>query len=214
MSDKGALRPPTGDSWQKAWELAVELTVAKLAESDLKDRCDKSGAVWDPHAGAVEIPLLDACFRIPRPEFTASNLTAGGEAPITERILLLHYLERASGTPPSGEWIGFVEVPGAELYLGNFRARSVDRLVRSFTDREESLVERAALIGGLAADHGDVAVCLQALPRVPVMVTLWRGDDEFPPSGNLLFDSTVSRYLSIEDMVVLAGMVAGRLCER
>ncbi|MDP6777453.1 MAG: DUF3786 domain-containing protein [Candidatus Latescibacteria bacterium] len=214
MLEKGSLKPPEGDSWQQAWELAVDLTVAKLAESDLEDRCKKSGAQWDPDSGMVEIAFLGDRYRVPCPEFTVARLADGGDAPITERILLLHYLVRATGAAPTDEWIGFVEVPGAELYLANFRARSVDRLVRAYSGREEELVGAAAAVGGQEADHGDVAVCLQALPNVPVMVTLWRGDDEFAPSGNLLFDSTVVQHLSIEDMVVLAGTIASRLCQR
>ena len=214
MLEKGSLKPPTGDSWQQAWELAVDLTVAKLAESDLEDRCAKSGAQWDPDSGTVEIPFLGDRYRVPCPEFTVASLADGGQAPITERILLLHYLERATGAEPTGEWIGFVEVPGAELYQANFRARSVDRLVRTFGGREEELVEAAAAIGGTVADHGDVSVQIQALPNIPVLVTLWRGDDEFAASGNLLYDSTVAQYLSIEDMVVLAGTIASRLCQR
>jgi hypothetical protein len=55
-------------------------------------------------------------------------------------------------------------------------------------------------------------VRLEALPRVPLAAILWRGDDEFPPTGNLLFDASVTHYLPAEDMVVLAGTAVGRLC--
>ncbi|MDI6632634.1 MAG: DUF3786 domain-containing protein [Thermoanaerobacteraceae bacterium] len=33
---------------------------------------------------------------------------------------------------------------------------------------------------------------------------MWGGDEEFPASGGVLFDATVSGYLSTEDCVVLA----------
>ena len=36
---------------------------------------------------------------------------------------------------------------------------------------------------------------------------------EFPASCNMLFDASVTDYLSIEDIVVLAGIVAGRICK-
>ena len=84
-------------------------------------------------------------------------------------------------------------------------------MVRSFNGKEEALVEAARTIGGTELNLGDVSVQVQALPRVPVAVTLWRGDDEFSPSGNLLFDASVTKYLPMEDMVVLAGMVASQL---
>ena len=120
-------------------------------------------------------------------------------------------METASGASPSQKWITFGEVPGGEIYLPVFRARSIDRMVRAFGGQEAALVEAARAVGGTELDLGDVSVRVQALPRVPVAVVLWRGDDEFPPSGNLLFDASVTTYLPMEDMVVLAGMVASQL---
>ena len=42
---------------------------------------------------------------------------------------------------------------------------------------------------------------------VPVALVLWRGDEEFPPDGTILFDRTVSKLLSAEDIAWIAGMV-------
>jgi hypothetical protein len=135
----------------------------------------------------------------------------GREVHITERILLLHYLAQASGSPQAGEWVGFEQIPGGELYLRNFRARSVDRLLRTYGEDDAPLPAAAEALGGAPLDLADIAYRIQALPRVPVALTFWRGDEEFPASANLLFDATVAEYLSTEDIVVLAGTVAGRL---
>lgn len=207
MSDEKLL---LRDSWQEAWTLAVDLTVEALQQADLRARCDKSGAVWNPGTRVVEIAFLNRIYRIYPPEFEV-RLEDGGKVPVTERILILHYLHTASGVPLSGEWISFGQVPGGEIYLPVFRARSVDRLVRAFNGREEMLVEAARALGGIEADYGDVSVKFRAFPHVPVALTLWRGDDEFPVSGNLMFDATVTKYLPMEDIVVLAGMIASRL---
>ena len=203
---------PQRDSWQEAWQLAAELTVEELQRADLEVRCASSGAVWRPEEEAVEIPFMGRAYRIGLPAFEVVLPESDEEVPLTAKILILHYLNNAGGARPSGEWITFAQVPGGEMYLPNFQARSVDRLVRTFDGREAMLVEASRSLGGVAADYGDASVQLQALPRVPLAVTLWRGDDEFPPSGNLLFDATVTDYLSTEDMVMLAGMVASRLC--
>ena len=50
-----------------------------------------------------------------------------------------------------------------------------------------------------------------ALPRVPVVLSLWKGDDEFPPEGNVYFDASVSSYLSTEDIAYLAGATVYRV---
>ena len=56
-----------------------------------------------------------------------------------------------------------------------------------------------------------MAVTINAFPRVPVTLVLWRGDDEFPPEGNLMFDSTVPDYLTSDDTHALCEIIAWRL---
>jgi hypothetical protein len=36
---------------------------------------------------------------------------------------------------------------------------------------------------------------------------LWKGDEEFPPEGNILFDRSIIGVLSAEDVAWLSGMV-------
>ena len=202
---------PQRDSWQEAWELAVDLTVEELRQADLLDRCRKSGAVLREPDGAVELTLLGQSYLLQPPGFTATQ--GGEEVHITDRILLLHYLQRATGKAPTGHWINFTEVPGGELYMRTFQARSVDRLLRAFGGREDALLPAAESIGAVATDLAEISFHVKALPMVPVALALWRGDDEFPASCNMLFDATVTDYLSIEDVVVLAGIVAGSICK-
>jgi hypothetical protein len=207
------LRDNPRDSWQEAWQTAVELAVGELRQVDMEDLCSRSGARWNAEDGVVEVDFLHSAYKVRTPEFEVF-LASGEEAPIREKILILHYLQTASGAPLSGEWIAFTQVPGGELYLGNFRARSVDRLVRSFDGREQELAAGAQALGGSPGEYGDVSAVLRVLPRVPVVVVFWRGDDEFPPSGDVLFDATVGDYLPLEDMVVLAEMAVTRLCKK
>ncbi|GAI34732.1 unnamed protein product, partial [marine sediment metagenome] len=42
-------------------------------------------------------------------------------------------------------------------------------------------------------------------------LVLWRGDEEFPPSGSIMFDATISDYLSAEDITVLCQTIAWKL---
>jgi hypothetical protein len=203
------MKPLQRDSWQEAWELAVDLTVDALRSSDLTERCRNSGAVLDDQGTSLEITFLGEAYQVSLPDFEVT--LDGRDVHITDRILLLHYLQLATGRSAAGEWTGFEQVPGGELYLRNFRARSVDRLLRSFGESDEKLPAAAESLGGRKLDLADISYELLAMPRVPVALTFWRGDDEFPASANLLFKASATEYLSTEDMVVLAGVIAGRL---
>jgi len=52
---------------------------------------------------------------------------------------------------------------------------------------------------------------LKALPRVPLTVTLWLGDEELPPEGNIIFDSSITGYLPTEDITVLCEILVLKL---
>jgi hypothetical protein len=43
---------------------------------------------------------------------------------------------------------------------------------------------------------------------VPITIALWRGDEEFGPEGSILFDSTVSEYLTNDDIHALCEGIA------
>ena len=58
---------------------------------------------------------------------------------------------------------------------------------------------------------GDVGVKIQAFPFVPLALVLWRGDAEFPAEGSILFDASVSKYLPVEDTVILAETAVWKL---
>lgn len=131
--------------------------------------------------------------------------------PVQQRVLIVHYLTGAlssGGSPVTGEWIAYQEVPDGRFYLDAFVKRAKQPLLAGFGERPDLLTELAGMAyGAVPLDHGDVSVVVRALPLVPIALILWRGDDEFPPEANLLFDRNVSGLLSAEDIAWLAGMV-------
>ena len=44
--------------------------------------------------------------------------------------------------------------------------------------------------------------------NVPALITFWRGDQEFGPEANLLFDQSIKQIFCTEDVVVLAEVLA------
>jgi len=61
---------------------------------------------------------------------------------------------------------------------------------------------------------GDVGVRVPFLPKVSISFVLWKGDDEFPPNGKILFDSTITSYLSTEGIVIASEMLFNELKKR
>ena len=60
-------------------------------------------------------------------------------------------------------------------------------------------------------ENGDAGFEFNVLPAVSLQLIIWTGDEEFPAEAGILFDKTIGRILSPEDVAWLAGMVVYRL---
>ncbi|MDQ1334160.1 MAG: hypothetical protein QG552_1110 [Thermodesulfobacteriota bacterium] len=190
---------------------AVELGIAGLTEKNPKRIADLSGAAFDPGSDgktALRLDFLGRGVTVAWPELRISFSESGDEMPIQEQILLLHYLNGAKGAAPTGDWIAYQEVPDGKFYLDAFIRRAKNPMVGVFGNQPELLVKLATKrYGASPLNEGDLSVRVQALPLIPVALILWRGDEEFPPEGTILFDRNVSEILSAEDIAWLAGMI-------
>ena len=57
-------------------------------------------------------------------------------------------------------------------------------------------------------DMADAAVQLLPFPRVPLYFLLWRGDEEFRPRLQVLFDRSIENTLSADAIWALVNRVA------
>ena len=126
-------------------------------------------------------------------------------------ILILHYLiKKLKGLPEiSGEWISFKELEGGQGYFGAFRKRAIEPVIRKYGKQPDDLTQLIERFPAKNIQFGDVGVALEAFEKVPILITLWRGDTEFGPEANMLFDRSISKVFCTEDVAVLSGIVAG-----
>jgi hypothetical protein len=196
------------------YKQALELGRKALADKEPDLLVSSSGAVIERNKQVTSVFCLnflnrEIIFSWPELEFVQRGSDA--ELPIQQQILLLHYLHGAwssSGAGITGEWISFQEVPDGKFYLDAFHRRAKNPLVQAFGHQPELLVKFAGeIFGAEPSDQGDVSVLVKALPLVPVALIIWKGDEEFPPEGNILFDRNIVEMLSAEDIAWLSGMV-------
>jgi hypothetical protein len=207
------------DSHPKNLQLAYRLAREKLSGMDIKQQCLRSGAQYvQPDKVTIEYLNQSYVMAIPSMEISlrdSLNHCEGQEGcediDLRDTILMLHYLITAKGTSTTGKLIGFRQVPGGIFEHASFSREVLTPLLEQFGKAPERLVEAAANLGGSKAGYGDVAVSIKAFPNVPVVIVLWRGDDEFAPNASMLFDSTITDYLSTEDMSVLCARIVEKL---
>jgi len=208
------LSVPDGKNYEYGYNFAYKIASQQLAEADGIERlCHNSGAeykVIDSHP-VITLDYLNRAYRISLPDAAISLQDSDEEVPLKDKILLLHYITLAKGTPLADRSIAYKELPEGAGYFRTFHKRAIKPLVDHFGNQPKKLVGVAKGLGGRKADYGDVAVTINAFKRVPITFVLWRGDEEFPPDGSIMFDATVSDYLSIEDINVLCERIAWKL---
>ena len=192
--------------------LAYQLVREQLAKIDnIEQQCRKSGAQYIDSQKAIIIEYLNQSHLITLPNAEVSLMAGEEPVPIRDKILILHYFTQAKGTTLSNRMITYKELKEGINYFPVFSKRAIKPIVNFFGDEPQRLLDIAGILGGYKADYGNAAVTINAFSRVPVTLVLWQGDGEFVPEGNIMFDSTISDYLTNDDIHVLCEIIAWRL---
>ena len=204
---------PNQRNYEYAYKLAYKLAGEQLGKVDIEEQCRKSGAKYKATDSQemVIIEYLNQSYQVTLPDIQVSLVDGGAEVPLKDKILILHYLTLAKGIPIANKLIAFSELPEGANYFPTFSKRSIEPLAEHFGREPRRLTDAAERLGGSKVDYGDVAVAINGFSRVPVTLVLWRGDEEFLPRGNILFDFTISSYLSTYDVTVLCETITWKL---
>jgi hypothetical protein len=195
---------------EQAYDLACKLAREQLATMSVEELCRKAG-VQPADSNNIIVEYLNQSYLVTLPNGEISLKGSGTVIPPKDKILILHYLTTAKGTPITNKLITYKQLPGGVGYFPAFSQRATGPILKRFGKEPELLVDAAQKFGGYKARHGDVSMTINAFPRVPITIVLWRGDDEFAPGGSILFDSSISDYLSTEDVAVLCETVIWKL---
>lgn len=127
------------------------------------------------------------------------------------RVLALRYIKLSCGVPVSGEWIAYRDLPGGRFYATTLVPTVEQPLAQAYGMNRDLLGEVARALGGEEASYGDESYVYLPFPRVPILVVLHGGDDEFAPDSRVLFDRCCSHYLNTDDLKILATQLAAFL---
>ncbi len=195
---------------QNNYETAYREAAARLSPITIDEIARGSGAkiISTGPGKALLVPFLGDEIVVSHPVISVSYNDRAGEVPMWAKILTLHYLGRAGGAQPRGEQITFKQLEGGLGYYPAFERRCITPLLEAFSADTGRFMMAGTAAGGMKSSHGDYALVFRAFPCIEVTFIFWKGDDEFPPSGSVIFDSSISDYLSTEDVAVLCNMIA------
>jgi len=130
-----------------------------------------------------------------------------------QQAMFLYYLITADGVPLTDKWVSFADLPDGRMYNAAFQGYSGDEVVKAFGFDLSGFKTTCSKADGNPVDIGSASFVFQALPRVPLMLTYWLGDEDFPSSCKVLFDDSASHYLPIDACAILGSMLTQKIIQ-
>lgn len=177
---------------------------------------ERTGAAYerlDSGKGVFRLSLFDAPLTLPLPEWVVRS-SSGEALPLHIQGLIAYYFHTADGAPLTGKWISFADLPDGRIYAPAFQGYSGNEIVKAFGLDLDGFRRACEKAGGRAETFGDAAYAFQALPRLPLLVNFWCGDEDFPSTCKILFDASVSHYLPTDVAAILGGMLSRRIVKK
>jgi len=211
MYARNVLPKKSGES-----QLSVRLQELRqqIRRKDPETLARLSGASWkwigNDHAELL-FPFFEKELRLAYPDGLITDVHSGQGLPAYQQAMILYYFHTSDGTPLQGKWISFSELPEGRFYQQAFQGYSGNVLSNLFQDDLTGFEKAAQIVGGERMPFGQLAFRFLALPRVPLLVAYWQGDEDFPPSCQVLFDESVSHYLPTDVCAILGKTLTQKL---
>jgi hypothetical protein len=197
---------------ERDWTYGEEQAWHRLALSVPTEVCRRTGACFDEHSGAYILNVFNASIAIHpghreiRGTGDLCNMLLGKLSPYS-CLSILWYLAQAQVISPSGNFINPRELAGGLIFGRGSHALPLDKLAVKYGGDTAAFLKKGISLGGECSDYGDASIKLYPFPRVPVLLVLWREDEEFPANAVLLLDATCPRYLPT-DIIWATAMVS------
>jgi len=184
---------------RKFMETAYDQALKDVAALNAPVAATESGTSYEE--GKFTLQFYNRTFIIHHTDVKVEEDGSDEPVPMWIALLLMHYLIHSSGIPADGHWVTYRELPGATLFEKRFSQMAIQPLLNVYGNNAEGLKKAGESLGGLPMDRtGDAACRFLALPKIPVSVILYLGEDEIPSTVNILFDAAASSYLPTEDL--------------
>jgi hypothetical protein len=163
-----------------------------------------------PERGELHFLFWGKLVKLTWPELAAYDHTDDA-LPAFHQALFLYYLLTANGTPLSGRWVSFADLPEGRMYNAAFQGYTGDEISKTFGLQIEDFNRACKQADGHSLELGDAAYRFQALPRLELLAVYHLGDEDFPSSCKVLFDGSATHYLPIDGCAILGSLLTRKI---
>jgi hypothetical protein len=187
----------------KAWGI--------LEASDPDDVCRNAAVAFDRASGCYLVKSYGMDFAVSLSDRSIASQSAGSDLLLQRlgaffRLSTVWYLAKARDILCADKLVKLQQVSGGEAFSRGSHVLPLDRVAMKYGRDREGFLERGKTLGGEEVKLAEAALRLHPFPRIPVVVTLWLEDAEFPPRADVLFDSTCEHQLPTDILWSIAMM--------
>ena len=167
------------------------------------------GVQWD--GKELTVTLLGRQFAISHPTYAIRALDGGPIPPLATQTFLLRYLLECKDTLWGGQWKTFREMPWGEMYIQPYTGRVLTRAAFTLGTRIGKFRAAGEKMGAEPVPHGDAGFRFTLVGGYEMQILVWEGDEEFPPSAQVLYSDNFAEGFAAEDRVVAGDILISTL---
>lgn len=195
MAEKPQQRP-----YDQALQRGFDMLRSRLPSPE---RLQSLGAMMTAHT--IQLPALAHLLSI---DLEQRSVLVDEAAPARAgwAVLAVHYLS-AENLAPNPHEVSFSYFQDCRSYLSVFGKRITARFLATSGRSTHEFIRLAELFAGTRVPSSGTGFCFNVLPRLPITLIRYEGDDEIPAGASILYRADAERLLPAEDRVVAAELL-------
>ena len=138
--------------------------------------------------------------------FSTRPAAAQVPAEFLEQLCLLAYLINAQDLPLANKLVKAQTLPGGQFFFRGHHGLPTGKLKKAFGDNPGGLYQITEQFNAKRCEYGDASIELYVLPRVPITMIIWAGDDEFGARPSILLDQTAASQLPLDALLTAVNL--------
>ena len=186
----------------------------QLDKLDRQETAQKAKCQYLTNPSRYVITLLNTGYTVNLSErqiFATQTSPEPTQAEFLEQLCILAYLINSQDLPLANKFVGPENLPTGQFFFRGLHSLPTNKLEDAFGESPEQLYEVSKKLDAKRNEFGDASIVLYALPRIPITIIIWRGDDEFEARASILFDQTAGSQLPLDALGALANLTVKAL---
>jgi len=177
---------------EKAWDI--------LADLNARDVAINAKAFFNSYDSTYLLTCFGQDISISLRDRAISSVSKTGKFFVNylgdySRLSILRYLIHVKELPLSGQLVRPADLQGGDIFIKGSHILPLERAATYFSNCNNEFLNVGRSLGGTQHHYGDISLNIYPFPKVPVVLILWLGNEEFPSTVSLLLDSSCASFL-------------------